>query len=90
MYRSSVRTRSVRGGVPRSAGTQPGRSGTRLGLGDAALVSSPRPREVGPNRKLARSGDDPLAKKRRDEGVPNFAEAAERVLEQQRGGWRGR
>ncbi len=31
-----------------------------------------------------------LAEKRRAEGVPTFAEAAERVLEQKRGGWRGR
>ena len=39
---------------------------------------------------LARSGGDPLADKRRVQGVPTFAEAAERVLEQKRGGWRGR
>ena len=39
---------------------------------------------------LARSGGDPLADKRRVQGVPTFAEAAQRVLEQKRGGWRGR
>ena len=39
---------------------------------------------------LARSGGDPLSEKRRATGVPTFAEAAERVLEQKRGGWRGR
>ena len=39
---------------------------------------------------LARSGGDPLADKRRVQGVPTFAEAARRVLEQKRGGWRGR
>ena len=39
---------------------------------------------------LARSGGDPLTEKRRAEGVPTLAEAAERVLEQKRGGWRGR
>ena len=39
---------------------------------------------------LARSGGDPLSEKRRVQGVPTFAEAAERVLEQKRGGWRGR
>ena len=39
---------------------------------------------------LARSGGDPLSEKRRVQGVPTFAEAARRVLEQKRGGWRGR
>ena len=39
---------------------------------------------------LARSGGDPLADKRRVQGVGTFAEAAQRVLEQKRGGWRGR
>ena len=38
------------------------------------------------NRKLVRSGGDPLSKKRRAEGVPTFAEAAERVLEHEE--WR--
>ena len=38
---------------------------------------------------LARSGGDLLSEKRRAEGVPTFAEAAERVLEQKQGGWRG-
>ena len=42
------------------------------------------------NRKLAREGGDPLAEKRRTEGIPTFAEAASRVLEQKRDGWRGR
>ena len=41
------------------------------------------------NRKLARQGEDPLAEKRRTEGIPTFAEAASRVLEQKRAGWRG-
>ena len=48
------------------------------------------PRQALVNRKLAHSGGDPLAEKRRTAGVPTFAEAAERVLEQKRGGWRGR
>ena len=39
---------------------------------------------------LARSGGDPLSEKRRVQGVPSFSEAAGRVLEQKRGGWRGR
>ena len=42
------------------------------------------------NRMLARSGGDPLSEKRRVQGVPTFAEAAHSVLEQKRGGWRGR
>ena len=62
-----------------------------MGLGAAGLVSLAEAREQAlANRKLARSGGDPLSEKRRAEGVPTFAEAAERVLEQKRGGWRGR
>ena len=62
-----------------------------LGLGAAALVPLAKAREQAlANRMLARSGGDPLADKRRVQGVPTFAEAAQRVLEQKRGGWRGR
>ena len=62
-----------------------------MGLGAAGLVTLAEAREQArANRKLARSGGDPLSEKRRDEGVPTFTEAAERVLEQKRGGWRGR
>ena len=62
-----------------------------LGLGAAALVSLAEAREQAlTNRKLARSAGDPLADKRRVQGVPTFADAARRVLEQKRGGWRGR
>ena len=62
-----------------------------LGLGAAGLVSLAEAREQAlANRKLARSGGDPLSEKRRAEGVPTFAEAAQRVLEQKRDGWRGR
>ena len=62
-----------------------------LGLGSLALVSLAEAREKAlANRKLARQGGDPLAEKRRTEGIPTFAEAASRVLEQKRGGWRGR
>ena len=42
------------------------------------------------NRKLARQGGDPLAEKRRSEGIPTFAEAASLVLEQKQAGWRNR
>ncbi len=62
-----------------------------LGLGSLALVSLAEAREKAlANRRLAREGGDPLAEKRRAEGIPSFAEAASRVLEQKRGGWRGR
>ena len=62
-----------------------------LGLGAAGLVPLAEARELAlANRKLARSGGDPLSEKRRADGVPTFAEAAERVLEQKRVGWRGR
>ena len=60
-----------------------------LGLGSVALVPLAEAREKAlVNRKLAREGGDPLAEKRRAEGIPTFAEAASRVLEQKRDGWR--
>ena len=60
-----------------------------LGLGSVELVSLAEAREAAlANRKLARSGGDPLAEKRRLVGIPTFAEAAERVVEQKRAGWR--
>ena len=60
-----------------------------LGLGSVALVPLAEAREKAlANRKLARQGGDPLAEKRRTQGIPTFAEAATRVLEQKRDGWR--
>lgn len=62
-----------------------------LGLGSVALVPLAEAREKAlVNRKLAREGGDPLADKRRAEGIPTFAQAASRVLVQKRDGWRGR
>ena len=62
-----------------------------LGLGSVALVSLAEAREKAlANRKLAREGGDPLAEKRRRQGVPSFAEAAARVVEQKQAGWRSR
>ena len=62
-----------------------------LGLGAVGLVPLAKAREKAlDNRRLAREGGDPLADKRRIQGVPTFAEAARRVIEQKRGGWRGR
>ena len=60
-----------------------------LGLGSVALISLAEAREQAlASRKLARSGGDPLAEKRRTQGVPSFAESAVRVMEQKRAGWR--
>ncbi len=60
-----------------------------LGLGSVQLVSLAEAREQAlANRKLARSGGDPLADKRRLQGTPTFAEAAVTVIEQKRPGWR--
>ena len=39
-------------------------------------------------RRMAREGGDPLAEKRRLASMPTFADAALRVLEQKRAGWR--
>ena len=60
-----------------------------LGLGSLALVPLAEAREKAlVNRKLARQGGDPLVEKRRSQGIPTFTEAAMRVLEQKRAGWR--
>ena len=60
-----------------------------LGLGSVALIPLAEAREKArANRKLAREGGDPLAEKRRAEKMPTFADAARRVLEQKRAGWR--
>ena len=60
-----------------------------LGLGGYSLVSLAEAREQAlANRRLARSGGDPLAAKRRHHGVPTFEQAAAAVLKQKRGGWR--
>ena len=42
----------------------------------------------GAGQPLARKGGDPLAEKRHTQGMPSFAEAAARVVEQERAGWR--
>ena len=60
-----------------------------FGLGSVALVSLAEARKKArANRKLAREGGDPLAERRRTQGMPTFSEAAERVVEQKRSGWR--
>ncbi|MDD9987936.1 MAG: integrase arm-type DNA-binding domain-containing protein [Spirochaetaceae bacterium] len=60
-----------------------------LGLGSAALVSLAEARDKAvANRKLARSGGDPLADKRRLQSMPTFAEATASVVEQKQAGWK--
>ena len=60
-----------------------------LGLGGFPLVSLREAREQAfANRKVARSGGDPVAEKRRADGMVTFAEAAERVWKDKNPGWR--
>ena len=60
-----------------------------LGLGAVALVSLAEARERAlANRKIAREGGDPLADKRRVQGMLTFAAAAARVVAHNRDGWR--
>ena len=59
-----------------------------LGLGGFPLVSLAEAREKAfSNRKLAREGGDPMAERRRGEGMPTFAEATERVWKDKCPGW---
>ncbi len=60
-----------------------------LGLGPVALVPLAEAREKAvANRKLARTGGDPRAEKRRLQSMPTFAEAAAAVVEQKQAGWK--
>ena len=60
-----------------------------IGLGSASLVTLAEAREAAlVNRKLARSGGDPLRTKKEAEAVLTFAEAAEHVLDLHRPTWR--
>ena len=60
-----------------------------IGLGGYPLTSLKEARDKAyANRKLARDGGDPLAMKRRADGMPTFEEAAAAVLEQKRSAWR--
>lgn len=53
-----------------------------LGLGSLKLVSLKEARELAlENRKMARSGGDPLAERRRAAGIPTFEAAARTVYE---------
>ena len=60
-----------------------------LGRGSVELVSVAEAREQAlANQKLARASGDSLAEKRRLVGIPTFAEAGKRVVQQKRVGWR--
>ena len=60
-----------------------------LGLGGWPLVSLAEAREAAfANRKLARAGGDPLRDKRKARDTPSFAQAAAKVIEMHRPGWR--
>ena len=60
-----------------------------LGLGGYRLISLAEAREKAfTNRKIARSGGDPRGERHKVRDMPTFAEAAARVLEQKRPGWR--
>lgn len=63
---------------------------TDLGLGSVRLVSLAEARETAAElRKIARSGGDPLAeKRRRNATIPTFKEAAEQVHSERAGAWR--
>ena len=60
-----------------------------LGLGGCALVSLSEAREAAvANRKIARTGGDPLTQRRRTTAIPTFEDAAATVIELHRHGWR--
>ena len=59
----------------REFGNSPCRSGNKPSRCAAPVSLAEAREEALANRKLARSGGDPLADKRRVQGVPTFAEA---------------
>ena len=60
-----------------------------LGLGGSAVVPLAEARDVAlVNRKLARTGGDPLAERHHARGIPTFEEATSTVLALHRPGWR--
>ncbi len=62
---------------------------TEIGLGPTSLVSLAEARDIAlQNRKLARQGGDPLKARREAEAVMTFEEAARKVYEIHRPGWR--
>lgn len=62
-----------------------------LGLGSAALVSLAEAREMARiNRKAAREGRDPIAERRRSDGVPTFSDAVDKVYALHEPSWRNK
>ena len=60
-----------------------------LGLGPYPVVTLAMAREAAlANRRAVHAGGDPLTEKRTRRGVPTFAEAARKVFELRRDGWR--
>jgi len=60
-----------------------------IGLGSTSLVALAEAREKAlEQRKLARAGEDPIALRKRSEGVPTFADAAIRYHELSKPTWR--
>ena len=60
-----------------------------LGLGPYPVVTLKMAREVAlTNRREIRNGENPKANRRQARGVPTFAEAARKVFELRRPGWR--
>ena len=61
-----------------------------LGLGPYPVVSLKMARDTAiQNRRMAREGENPKTNRRHAHGVPTFAEAARKVFELRRGGWKG-
>ena len=64
---------------------------TEMGLGSASLVSLAEAREIAlENRKIARSGGDPLRAKREADAIISFEEAARKVHEINKPTWRNK
>ena len=60
-----------------------------IGLGSFGLVSLAEAREQAlANRKIARAGGDPLADRRRAQGMPTFEEAAAQVIAIHQAAWK--
>ena len=60
-----------------------------LGLGPYPVVTLKMAREAAlTNRREIRNGENPKTNRRRERGVPTFAEAARKVFELRRPGWR--
>ena len=85
----SISTSSVPEPEAGSSASSSGAGNTNSDSAVSIWSRSPKAREQAlANRKLARSGGDPLSDKRRAKAVPTFAEAAAALVEQKQAGWR--